>query len=82
MNVVCRTCGQGLDKKYYKKYGIILLVSCLPMFPFLMFVAYGTVIPFLYVILSVILGCSLIFRKEKYYYFCNQCKCRRKHPKL
>jgi len=74
MRVVCKTCGSELETKHFKKYGVILLISCLPMFPLLMFVAYGTIIPFLYVVFSVFIGCLLIFKKEKYFYFCKYCK--------
>ena len=74
MNVVCKTCGSELEPKYFKKYGVVILISCLPMFPLLMFVAYGTIIPFLYVLFSIVIGCFLILKKEKFFYFCKHCK--------
>lgn len=74
MDVTCKTCGSELEIKSFKKYGVLLLISCLPMFPVLMFIAYGTIIPFLYVLFSIVTGCFLIFKKEKYFYFCKHCK--------
>jgi hypothetical protein len=74
MSEVCKICGNELEKKYFKKYGIILLFSSIPMFPLLMLIAYGTIIPFLYLLFAVITGFFLIFKEKKYFYFCNTCK--------
>ena len=74
MNVTCKTCGSELETKLFKKYGVLLLISCLPMFPLLWFIAHGTIIPFLYVLFSLVTGFFLIFKKEKYFYFCKHCK--------
>lgn len=74
MAAFCKTCGSELKVKYYKTYGGILLVSCLPMFPLLILISYGTFVPFAYVLFSIILGCYLFLKKEKFFYFCNSCK--------
>jgi len=76
MRALCKNCGNELKKKYFKKYGIILLVTCPPMFVFMMFIAYGTIMPFLYVLYAGSIGCFYIFRKDKYFYCCMNCKSR------
>lgn len=82
MSVKCKTCGSVIEKKSYKKYGVILLISCIPMFPLLMGVAYGTIIPFLYALLSGIIGFYFIFKKDKYFYFCRKCKIKVPYPAI
>ena len=74
MEVLCKSCGSELKVKYYKKYGRLLLISCLPMFPLLMMISYGTIVPFAYVLFSIIFSCYLFFKREKYFYFCDSCK--------
>ena len=74
LETICKTCGHKLEMKYYKKYGLALIISCLPMFPFLMLISYGTLVPFLYVLFSILYGCHLIFKREKKFYLCKYCK--------
>ena len=74
MKALCSTCGSVLKVKYYKIYGGLLIVSCLPMFPLLMVISYGTFVPFVYVLFSIILSCYLFLKKEKYFYYCKSCK--------
>lgn len=74
MSSYCKTCGRLMDKKSYKKYGVILLVSCLPMVPLLFFLAYGTIVPLIYAAFAIFFGFLLVFRRDKYFYFCRKCQ--------
>ena len=74
--ILCKTCSSNLEIRYYRKYGVLLLLSCLPMIPILFFIAYGTLIPYLYLLFSISVSLYLFFKKEKYFYFCKSCKAK------
>ncbi|MDF1615736.1 hypothetical protein [Desulfurivibrio dismutans] len=82
MAAICKICSNELEVKYYKKYGLIVLISCLPMFPLLMFIAYGTIIPFLYILFAVISGILLLLKKERYFYYCSKCKLKKSRSEV
>lgn len=70
----CNNCGHELEKKDYKKYGIKLIIAGIILFPLLFIIAYGTVIPYLTVIIFFIMGAVFLAKKERYFYFCKKCK--------
>ena len=74
MEVICKTCGRKLEVKYYKKYGVLLIIGCLIMLPFLVLISHGAIALFVYVLIPIFYGCHLIFEKEKIFYFCKYCK--------
>jgi len=74
MVMKCNSCGFELKRRYYSTYGVLLLLSCPPAFLLLMFISYGTPIPYLHVLFNVILAIYFILKKEKYFYFCKKCQ--------
>ena len=74
----CIKCGHELEKKDYRKYAYRLMIAGIVMFFILLIISYGTIIPYLTVILFFIFGTFCLFKKERYFYFCK--KCRLKFP--
>jgi membrane-bound ClpP family serine protease len=70
----CNKCGHQLDKKDYKKYGIKLIIAGIIMFPLLLVISYGTIIPYLMGIIFFIVGFFFLIKKERYFYYCKKCK--------
>jgi len=70
----CKTCGNTLIKKDYRKYGFLSILSGIVLFPVLFFVAYGTLVPFIYLIIMLFFGGYFILKKERYFYFCKRCQ--------
>lgn len=70
----CNSCGNKLEKKYYKKHGFKLIIAGIILFPLLLIIAYGTVIPYLTIVVYFIIGIVFIVNKERYFYFCKKCK--------
>jgi hypothetical protein len=70
----CQKCGKKLEKKDYKKFGIKLIIAGIILFPFLLIVSYGTIIPYLTLVVFIIVGAGLTFKKDRYFYFCKSCK--------
>jgi uncharacterized protein (DUF983 family) len=70
----CNKCGHELDKKDYKKYGLKLMIAGIIMFPLLLIISYGTIVPYLTVIIFFAVGAFFLSKKEKFFYFCRNCK--------
>ena len=73
-NTKCANCGEELERKDYRRYGILLTISGIAMFPLLLIIAYGTIIPFLAPVIAIGLGIPFLLRKERYFFFCQHCK--------
>jgi predicted membrane protein len=74
----CNKCGHELDKKDYRKYGLKLIIAGTIMFPLLFIISYGTIISYLATIFFFVAGTLFLMKKERYFYYCRNCKLKQK----
>jgi hypothetical protein len=75
----CSICGNRLDKKDFRKYAIKISMFGIILFPILLVISYGTIIPFLTLAIFMGIGLWFLLKKDRYFYFCNRCKIKFKH---
>jgi len=72
--MICKECGRELKKKYYATNGLQLLLITPPTFLLLMFISYGTAIPYLFVFITILLAIYFFFKKKGIIIFAKNAK--------
>ena len=67
-------CGQELIKRSYKKYGQRGILVGILIFPLLLFIGWGTIIPYLGLLFFVATGVYFLRKKPGHFYLCPKCR--------
>ncbi|NOG85364.1 MAG: hypothetical protein EX341_08490 [Candidatus Scalindua sp. SCAELEC01] len=78
----CTACGKPFKRKDYRKTAAALILCGILLFPILLFIAYGTIVPFMYLIINIIIALFFVLKKERYTYFCKSCQTRYSEDEL
>jgi hypothetical protein len=70
---ICKKCGNELEKRDYRKYGIIGIVVGIAVFPLLCAIANGIFIASITFLILLIIGLYRIFKKDRFFYYCKKC---------
>ena len=71
---MCMHCGSELEKRSFRKYGMMLVVCGILLYPLLFLIAPVTVASEVVLVLFTIVGFYFILKREKDFYFCNRCR--------
>ncbi len=74
-NKICRcpTCSSQLKKKDNRKTAVFLLISGVLIFPSLFAIAHGTIVPYVYLLINIVMAIRYCSKKERFFYFCKSC---------
>ena len=71
---VYHKCGEELVKKSYRKYGQRGILAGILSFPLILFIGWGTIVPYLGLLFFVITGVYFIRKKPEHFYHCRKCQ--------
>jgi hypothetical protein len=70
----CPHCKKEMKKRDYRKRGLMFMICGLLLFPLLLLISYGTIVPFLELFIFIVIGFLFILKKKRFFYFCKGCQ--------
>jgi hypothetical protein len=68
INLKCDKCGSNFEQRDNRKYGILIIIGSIIFLSIIFALAYATVIPYIFIVVSLSIGFYRIFLRNRFFY--------------